>query len=225
MDINKKNIMKFIEQVDTKDILEYKYPKLEILIYCILTGNNDIFEKTITQYSDSIDFSKKLDFSPETQSFNILHLAAIEGNFYASKLLIESKKIDIESMTTNKITPFMMVCKKGYCDLVNLFVDNGAHIEKKSKSKTTPLIFASSVNSDNHLEIVKKLVDKNVDINYQNKKGNTALITASVRSPKTAEFLTKIGADIHIKNNDGKTAFDYAIKGKNKSLIELLANS
>ena len=39
------------------------------------------------------------------------------------------------------------------------------------------------------------------------------------------KFLIENGADINIKNNDGKTALDFAEENDYKNIIELLKNS
>jgi ankyrin repeat protein len=50
-------------------------------------------------------------------------------------------------------------------------------------------------------------------LDYKDDKGNTALIVAiQTKNEDIANTLINAGADVTIQNNDGKTAFFYAIR-------------
>ena len=66
-----------------------------------------------------------------------------------------------------------------------------------------------------------------MDINALSADGKTPLIVYSVskvndRKADDLVFLLENGADKTIKDNDGKTAYDYAVSNGNTELAELL---
>jgi hypothetical protein len=66
-------------------------------------------------------------------------------------------------------------------------------------------------------EIVKKLLDKKVNISLADKQGNNALHLALLieKVPLSiCELLVKSGIDINAKNNEGKTSVDLAVQKK-----------
>lgn len=75
------------------------------------------------------------------------------------------------------------------------------------------------------IEKVKKIVNKKIDINYQDKQGNTALLLAIINGKfDVAKLLLKQDAvNVDIQNKDGKTALILAVDHRNVSLVvELL---
>lgn len=82
-----------------------------------------------------------------------------------------------------------------------------------------------------HLDNVKLLVkDDRIDIDFQNNFGYTALIEAVALTDGSEVFqeivrvLVGAGADIHIQDNSGRTALDYA-KEKNYTIILEILNA
>lgn len=79
------------------------------------------------------------------------------------------------------------------------------------------------------LKKIKSMLNKEINIktliNAVDKENNTALILASKFGyDEIVKILIENGADINIKNNDGKTALDYAEENDYKNIIELLKN-
>lgn len=209
MYIKRDEIIGQLDKIPFEDIEKGFYPDFEVLIYAIMKKNIDLFKKVIEKIDEKEDFYRLLDFSKETQSFSILHLATIENCIEAVKILLEYNKIIPDVKTKQGITPLMIAAKKGFFEIASILIERGADINITSKTKNTPLIFASSVNNVENYKIVKMLVEKGADINFQNKKGNTALISSSTRSKDIYNFLIENGADISIVNKEGKTAEDY----------------
>ena len=68
---------------------------------------------------------------------------------------------------------------------------------------------------------------RSFDINAVNADGDTPLIYfvrfASNRKIETLQFLIQSGADLRIKNNEGKSAYDYALE-RHPEFAELLCS-
>ena len=87
------------------------------------------------------------------------------------------------------------------------------------------LEFISAVRANN-FELVKKLIDEGVDVNYQDKYGNTALIYASRQGNKEiCNLLINYGADINIQNKLGCTALITSSNRGHKEICELLVDA
>ena len=103
----------------------------------------------------------------------------------------------------------------GNLDKVKELLASGVNPDSKYNNVDTALIEASRYN---HLYIVKELLKHNADVNVKNNYSNTALILASLYGYlDIVKELLKYNANVNVnvKNNYGKTAFDYA-KGKVK---------
>jgi len=93
------------------------------------------------------------------------------------------------------------------------------------KNGYTPLMYLSeSVDNKKSHELIKLLINYNVDINFQNKfQGRTALTIASEDNNKgIVELLLKHEANPNIQDNNKMTALLYACKCGNIECVELL---
>lgn len=116
--------------------------------------------------------------------------------------------------------------RNGYLDIVKLLVDNKANVNNIEKNDThnddTPITLAAFYGSRNILEYLAPKVE---NINYQNSKGQTALmIAANSWREDNVKILLKYNADTTLKDNDGKTALDIAKAKKEDAIVKLLSN-
>lgn len=85
---------------------------------------------------------------------------------------------------------------------------------------------------DNYKDFTKSVKSGNIDINIQNEKGETPLILMcklnmpTQRGLECIELLIKLGADMKIRDNNGKIFLDYigdyGLKGLNHDLPEYM---
>lgn len=83
-----------------------------------------------------------------------------------------------------------------------------------------------------HTDVISYLLNhKKIDINIQSYRGYTMLIStieSKVNQPETklkmTKWLIEHGADVNIKDNNGKTAYDYAVDRGDEDLIVLLSS-
>jgi ankyrin repeat protein len=112
---------------------------------------------------------------------------------------------------------------------VEFLLGVGLPINAKNDSLEIPLHSYVYFGSD----LVELAIDNGADVNQRNKWGHTPLINLAmtevlvkdediVDSIKTAQLLIKAGADNSIRDNDNKTAYDYAIENKNLELADYL---
>lgn len=79
------------------------------------------------------------------------------------------------------------------------------------------------VNTEDLHEILECIYEKNVNINFQDENGKTPLIMAVIKGNKDiVRALVNIGADLNIKDNDNKTALDYAESNNFEEIKKIL---
>ena len=106
--------------------------------------------------------------------------------------------------------------------------DNIKINNEKEKQYLITLEQLNDENGNNNLQIAvkKNLIDfvnyfleKKIDVNYQNKFGDTALhIAMNEKNIKIIQLLLNHNADLLIKNKEGKTPFDIASNKIRKKL-------
>ena len=81
--------------------------------------------------------------------------------------------------------------------------------------------------SQQHIDLsfIQELKDKGIDINQQDKKGNTPIFYAiESQALQHCKKLLQLGAKLTIKNDDGETPLEYAKKLRSLNLVAFLEN-
>ncbi len=177
-----------------------------------------------------------------------LFLLCQTGNLKLVELLI-NKGADVNKDCCGR-TPLYVACEHGYTEIVQLLLNNGANVNGND-SLDTPLAVAcehgyteivqlllnkgACVNGDDfgwtplnaaceggYIDIVKLLIGKGAGVN-KDSYGWTPLHAACRNGcVKIVQLLLENGANIKAKNEDGKTAYDIALKEKKIDLIKYL---
>ena len=88
--------------------------------------------------------------------------------------------------------------------------------------KATPLMFASKLG---HVPIVKALLDKGANINYQNKEKQTALHYAVLNDHlPVVEVLVESGPDRSLRDIWNRTPLEMARGLRKKSIVDYLSS-
>ncbi len=110
--------------------------------------------------------------------------------------------------------PLHDACKTGSLAIVKLLMENGANVNKLDFRGGSPLHEACLYD---HYNIVEFLLNNGADITLRDKRGNTCLhILASGtygNRVKTAKLLLSKGIKVAVRNNDDETALDVAKMG------------
>jgi ankyrin repeat protein len=122
-------------------------------------------------------------------------------------------------------TPLMRAAKNGDAAAMRLLLEHGADPALAQKNHTTALMLAAGLGRGlgvfardyateaQMIEGVKVLLDQPVDINATNDSGQTALHFAALSSDATVKLLAEHGADLDIKDKQGRTPLDFALGG------------
>ncbi|UJR19473.1 hypothetical protein I4U23_022604 [Adineta vaga] len=138
----------------------------------------------------SIDKLNKSRYSP-------LHLAVLNNHLECVKILLKfGAKIDVfTSISTEKLTPLMLACQKGYLNFVLYLIENGGKVESRDRFKRTPLIHAC-VYGNAH--IVSHLLRMGANVNVFDSSMNAALHYAVAYGWYfSVRLLMEAGADLN----------------------------
>ena len=170
-----------------------------------------------------------------------LSQAIIEYNKQAIDILLNSKKVDMYYVWGEMWngSPLYIACSKANVYALEKMVEHGADLNYDfSEYNAVPLVhyalsYKQFIKNEDYRELIAFLILNKADINAKNNQGHTPLMVALKNGDIDAfNALTAGGADVTIKDNNGKTALFYAesLKGssmlpdnKNKKIINLLS--
>jgi ankyrin repeat protein len=128
-----------------------------------------------------------------------------------------------DTMLTTGTTPLLRAAKAADIPAMKFLLDHGADPNLSTRNGVNPLMAAAGLGTreeDNTgrkktepdtVEAIQMLLDKGVDINAQDTRGQTALHGAAFwGKDQVVEFLVKKGAKIDLKDKKGFTAIDSA---------------
>ena len=172
-----------------------------------------------------------------------------EGNDEEFLRLVSDKKFNLNQYDALKIfeffegirrTPLQEACYLENPYYVEKLLENGADPNypklKKGATDLLPLPLATGYSivdlnhTQNAVKIVKMLLEYGADPNVILRRGRTCLIDVVELEPKyyneyhyeIVKLLVEYGTDISIKDQDGFTAYDYAVKYNRTELYDLL---
>jgi ankyrin repeat protein len=130
-------------------------------------------------------------------------------------------------------TPFMRAARGGDVPVMRLLLDAGANPRLEQKNGNTPVHLAASITvagntydrgtMQNALDAIALCLERGADINAVNAAGDTAVHTA-LGSPAIITFLAGHGARLDIRNKQGRTPLESALRARegNQETIALL---
>jgi ankyrin repeat protein len=125
-------------------------------------------------------------------------------------------------------TPLMRAAKSGDIEIVKLLVAGGADIHRTQPGGANAMMFAAGLGWRNGspvapsfdqgtdaeaIETLRYLQELGLDLNAQDKDGNTALhaaIGGRASEPIIAYLITDAGADTTVRNGKGQTPYEFA---------------
>lgn len=145
--------------------------------------------------------------------------ACRQGNLNIVERLYNLDENSINIEEENGYSPLVLACYYGHSDIVEFLVDKVKSVNDKT-SYGSPLMAATVKGYD---DIVDILLANNVNPDVTDDKGVTAAHYAVLfRNYSIVEKLVKVDADFTIKNNNNKTALDYAKSYNDEKLNKLL---
>ena len=157
-----------------------------------------------------------------------LSQAIIEYNKQAIDILLNSKKVDMYYVWGEMWngSPLYIACSKANVYALEKMVEHGADLNYDfSEYNAVPLMhyalnYKQFIKNEDYRELIAFLILNKADINAKNNQGQTPLMVALKNGDIDAfNALTAGGADVTIKDNNGKTALFYAESLKGSSTL------
>lgn len=198
--------------LDLKKEIEYTNLALREAAY---TNAFDVIKFLIEQGAD-------VDGGKLSASESPLMKAARKGYVEMANYLLE-KGANIEATDYWGNTPLNFAAWEGKLETVELLVEKGANVNAKNELNWTPLMQAAIERYD---KIVQFLLKHGASVDVIDKeKGATVLILAAYGgAQRVVELILEQGVDRSIKDNEGKTAEDYARERGIPYLAEIIKN-
>lgn len=159
-------------------------------------------------------------FDPNTRDENNqtgLLIALREPSPRVTQALLESPKTDVEARNSKDESPLMLAAIKGQQDIVVKLLARDADV---NKTGWAPLHYAASAGQ---LAIIKLLLEKYAFIDAQSPNGTTPLMMAAMYgSIDSVKLLLEEGADTAMKNEQGLTAADFALRANRPEAAALI---
>jgi hypothetical protein len=108
---------------------------------------------------------------------------------------------------------------------VSALLDSGVDVNGRSSDGSYALNNAAV---ENHVEVMRILLDRGANPNVQNSQGDTPLICATKYAggkAATVKMLVEAGTDLAIQDDKGNTALDYAKAKDHQDAIALMEQS
>ena len=159
-------------------------------------------------------------FDPNTvnpEGVPALMLAVREPSLKVAEFLASWPQTRTEVRNASDESPLMLAALKGFLPLVKKLVANDADVNKPG---WTPLHYAAT---GGHVPVVQFLLDESAYIDAESPNGTTPLMMAAMYgSPEAVKVLIQAGADLTLKNQQGLSALDFAIRAQRNNARELI---
>jgi ankyrin repeat protein len=127
-------------------------------------------------------------------------------------------------LNVSQTCAFLGAASQGDPDQIRLLLNHGASPDVRSESGDTPLHFAAA---RGRLGAARFLVlELNADVNARDDEGTTPLLASLgwiEGTPEVVQFLLENGADVMVRDNWGKTAYEVARSERKEEILELLS--
>ncbi|XP_062595086.1 putative ankyrin repeat protein RF_0381 [Saccostrea cucullata] len=187
-----------------------------ILRQCCRSGKKEMCEYLVNHFPDLLE-------KRDNNGWTALHSACWGGSVEIVSFLIE-KGMDFNALSNDGKTILHRACLNGKFEICAYLVENYPHLlDVKDKSSNTVLHDAAW---GGNIQIVKLLIEKKIDINAQQRDGET-ILHQCCRSGKMeiCEYLVNHFPDLlKIRDNRGWTALDSACYGGSVEILSFLIN-
>ena len=152
-------------------------------------------------------------------NYNVLMLAADSRSENVAEIFMKEKQL-FEQEDYKGRTAIELASRAGALKIVQRLFEEGAVYRDKSR----PCLFLGA--GYGHLDVVKFWLDKGKDVNYKNKYGQNALMTAAKHGQtEMVQFLLEKGAKVNEVAKDGSTALLYAINEDYTEIVKVLLDN
>lgn len=169
--------------------------------------------KLLLEYGSDIEHRNKAGCTP-------LMLAAREGHFKTTALLLSHcAQVNIPS-GSNDDTPLTLACWKGHKNVLLLLLQSKSNIDHQTKTGCTPLMEATR---EGHKDVAEILLNHNAGVEIPDNYGQSPLFMACWKGHRdVAELLLQRNAYRDCRTKTGITPLFQACRENHVAIVELL---
>ena len=186
------------------------------LYFAAWKGFRGLVERLIVKHAQQINQRSGLWGTP-------LHASVYGGHIEVSQLLV-AHGAHINSRCEDGYTPLHVASDRGHFKIGKWLLYHGADVSAKEHRGWTPLHFAAL---NGRLETCQILLERNADVNSRAYDGDTPLHkvsrSSSEGSAAVVRLLLDYGADVQLRNLNGKTAPEVASGPHKQEIVRLLS--
>lgn len=133
-----------------------------------------------------------------------------------------SEERALNMRSSNGLTPLLVACERNNAPIAIKLIENGA-LPLRDSNGATPLAVAAFCGCDDVVTALLNIEFGKELVNVQDEAGGCTPLWLAARTgnAKMVRLLLDAGADAAIKNNDGLTAEDAAVKYEKKTVMEI----
>ena len=189
-------------------------------------GTNALHSACTTGQSESVRFLVEAgaDVGITKPDGNTCLHTAVKGACSKEALqnIIEQGMINVNAMNKKGETALLLACKSAQPTIVNLLLQNGADPNISDTRRYTSLhaaVYGCCAN-----ETLQEIINHEVQLDYQDIHGNTALLLAcSYRQQESVKILLEAGSNPNIVDNNGDTCLHAGVRtGCRKKIIRTI---
>lgn len=128
--------------------------------------------------------------------------------------------LSIDAKDSDDMTPLLWASELGHQTIVQLLLNNGAHVDAAKNSGDTPLLWAAAAG---HEATVRLLLASRARVGAANRHGETPLYwAAKLGHEEIVRLLLDEGADVDARTTEGETPLHAAVQHKHEAIARLL---
>ena len=152
-----------------------------------------------------------------------LLLAIREESWRVANFLIDQPLVQVESRNAAGESPLMLAALKGQLPMVKRLIDRKAEVNKPGWA---PLHYAATNAEPVSVELVRLLLEHHAYIDAESPNKTTPLMMAArYGTPDVVRLLLEEGADPTLRNEQGLTALDFAVRAERRDAATLIRNA
>jgi ankyrin repeat protein len=198
-----------------------------VLILCVYLPGQDIF--SAIQKGDLASVKALLEKDPTlinsyANGTKPLHFATKLNHKDIAEYLV-SKGADINVNESNHLdfTPVTWATRNGNKEMVEMFLENGANLQYRTRLGESYLHFAALFDRK---ELAEFFIERGIEINTAKNGGLTPMHIAVVAGNiDIVKLLVQKGADLELKGNDGGTPLHFAVAARKDEIAGFLRQS
>ncbi|MCX8163127.1 MAG: ankyrin repeat domain-containing protein [Candidatus Micrarchaeota archaeon] len=187
-----------------REMVEYQTP----LIKAIKNKNLKALKIFVEDLKADINDKRNIDGRGNSALMVAIALPSDPSKNKIIDYLLENKA-DVNMLNLYRMNALDIAVLADSIEIAEKLIKYGIDINSISMGGKTPLMHAAEIKKDRFVEFLASL--KETDLNIQDGNGKTALMIALEKlDTKSAFILLKAGADVTLKDEEGKNALDYA---------------